>query len=433
MKNFVLFFITCLSILFSASTCAAAFQCIDLFSAYTEVLNRNLSEKYPELNFVLKNPDAFVLEMRHRFNEMKKIDPKNPHEFDFSEVGIPALKYARKSLIKKIHELRYRITELRQKALGTSPLNFYTLTKLENELNDLKVANRYFTELKQFADTSLEQGKITYLKSIKYLYYFSRAIGHFDNYDLPYLSGKYLEVDRKLQGYHQMSLADEYTLYKSGQFDLFQMDSKSSGFVRAEPLFAKIALDKERLGTILIPSPVSLDRDILMRLMSKEINIIGITADPIDADGFRRPGGDFWMHDLRHESGKIFEIFKYRYQRTLNAEQIKKLDELQDYWYYDLENKISQIKDPDFRNAVELMAFSYHHDRGFPLIPSLWLKRDSDKIAYALVFMLTISGQGAGYKNLTKNTVKAREWISQFWKLHLDEELQILSKRNINL
>ena len=134
------------------------------------------------------------------------------------------------------------------------------------------------------------------------------------------------------------------------------------------------------------------------------------------------------MHDLRHESAKFSELDAYKAQFDITEEQFQKLNKLQDIWFYDLQKKMALIPDENLRAAVSLNSFNFHHDRGFPLIPSVWRSRPSDKIVYALLAVLTVSGQGVGYKNALKNTKKSMEWLTDFWKSHEVEETAVYQK-----
>jgi hypothetical protein len=423
--SFMIFVLTSNLIFASTQQCGKLF---DLHESIDSIINKSMVAKYPKLEFVLRSPNDFIQEMRSRFNDLKKTNPEAPHLFDYSEIGIPAVEYARMELNKKISRLILSKEKL-EIALNTgNPLNLFRKQFLTKEIQEISIGLQYLNDLLAESEAILKTGKINYLKSISYLYYFTRAIGHFDNDGLSLFKKMALRVDRSFQGYKQLSIQNEYSMYKSHKFELFQRKSTVSGFVNSESNFVNAFSRKDFLETIIVPSAVALDRDILMRLMSKEINIVGLTSEPVDADGFSRPGGDFWMHDLRHETGKMFEIKNYRERFFLTEDQIKKLDLLQDYWYIDLENSIAKIDDINLKAAVELMAFNYHHDRGFPLIPSLWIHRDTDKIGYALVFILTVSGQSAGYKGLIKNSKAATTWLDQFWKTHLSEEQLVLSQ-----
>jgi len=74
-----------------------------------------------------------------------------------------------------------------------------------------------------------------------------------------------------------------------------------------------------------------------MRLMPKSIEIVGVTAQPIMADGFLRPGGDFWMHDVRHSSVKLQKRQRYIERHQLGEAQMRALDAKAEEWANELE------------------------------------------------------------------------------------------------
>lgn len=429
MKTIRLFVGICVVLLLSLSVHAGGVLCSELMGGdYIETINQEMAIKYPKLSYVIQDPDIFMSEMRMRFEEKKKalIDP---YTFDYSEIGLPAVQYASDSLKLKKTELDIKLSVLKQVLNETSAINIFKKKLLNTKIKETETMLRYLLDLSQEANNILKSGQISYIKTVTYMYYLSRAIGHFDQTQLSFREKLMLKLDRRYQGYKQLTAKEEYAMYKADQFSLFQLESKSSGFSISQPVFKKAFTNSHQLETIIVPSAVEIDRDLLMRLMSKNINIIGLTDNPYRADGFARPSGDFWMHDLRHETAKLYELENYKAQFDVTEEQYRQINRLQDYWFYDLQRQMALIPDENLRAAVSLVSFNFHHDRGFPLIPSVWRTRPSDKIVYALLTVLTVSGQGVGYKNVFSNTKRSMEWLTDFWKKHESEENAVLQKK----
>ena len=360
----------------------------------------------------------------------KTIHPENPYGFNYNEIGLPAVQYAQFNLQQKLNEIRQTRLQMEDKFKKSNFLTPLLRSRQGGSILELKIAEKYFSELLLEADVILKLNNISYQQTIEYTYYFSRAFGHFENRTDKLSTRIFLQVDRFFQGYQQLSMAKEYSLFQNRKFEIFQKKSAIEGFRVAEKQFASAFSDQNFLQTVFVPSAVPIERDVLMRLMSKEINIIGLTAESVEADGFKRPSGDFWMHDIRHESSKNFETEIYRGRFDFSEIQLHELDRLQDQWYYELTQEINLIADSNLREAVDLMAFNFHHDRGFPLIPSLWTRRQrsQDYISFALIFQLEISGQTANYKSIIKNTLKARKWLDHFWQNREASEQNVLTQ-----
>ncbi len=375
----------------------------------TTALNSFMSAKYPKLAKVVKDPDAFLVEMRGRFNEYKKLHPDSPHGFDYSELGLPLVRDLAANLDKKIEEL----TGFRGSRIGDA---------------ERMVGLQYLKDLKAESDAILKEGAVGYRKLIEFSYFYSRAIGHFDTRFYRPSQRLFLKVDRVIEGYGQLSIEEEYTLYRLRKFEVFQLKSASTGFNLSSKPFETAFLNKSELKQVWVPTNAVLERDIFMRMMFKDIHFVGVTYDPIMADGFLRPGGDFWMHDLRHEAAKYFEKWRYIAEKNLSEEQVSSIDAKVDQWALDLSAAMSKVQDHDLQEAVELIAFSYHHDRGFPLIPSVYLNRRRDGFEHALYMMMKVSGQGVAFEMPIYNLERAHAWLTKFWTNRLPQEKEILDR-----
>lgn len=368
--------------------------------------NAFMSKKYPKLAFMLSDPDAFLARMRARFRERLETHPDSPHHFDYSEVGMPLMIELEANLERKIRELG----ESTSKKIGE---------------DEKRVAIQYLSDLRAEARQVLAKGTVSYRHLIEFCYFYSRAIGHFDTRFYGRIVRAQLEIDRAIEGYRQMSIEQEYNLYKDRRFSVFQRRSVSKGFRATNLAFEEAFADREYLHSIWIPTSQELERDVFMRLMFKDVHLVGVTYEPIMADGFLRPGGDFWMHDVRHEAAKFYEKWRYIREKGLTPQQIEQLDKQTDLWAIELNTAISKVKDHDLQDALDMLAFSFHHDRGYPLIPSVYVGRDWDSIVYMLYFAMRFSDQGVPFKNPLL-LEKADRWLRKFWANRLKQEERIL-------
>lgn len=380
--------------------------------------NENLVKRFPDLDYVLKDPDAFMKTMDERFAAQKKLTPDNPHLFDYSEVGMPMLKFMEKSLIEKIDELT-EVKRLIESGEATAKMKkTYPLDELNTNLNFLQ-------DLMKETGERLKEGKINYKDTVELSSWFSQAVGNFDTRQLPIYQRKLLDIDRAIEAHIEHPIADEYAKYKKREFRLFEQDkvSVSSGYEKAGPGYEAAVLDKEKLGVLLIPSHVEIDCDVLMRLGSRErLSIVGVTKNPILADGFNRPAYDFWLHDVRHETVKFMRKNGYMEKHNIPADKMDAVNKRMDAWSIELQNEVAKIPNPDMKRAAELIVFNFHHDRGYPISPSQYVKnREGKYIEYLLQTILTVSGQGSQVKN-PLNIRKASAWLEEYWKKKMPEE-----------
>ncbi len=385
-------------------------------TAISANFNEEMANRYPKLKMIFKDPDAFVATMRERFRLQKQLTPHQPLLFDYSDVGLPLLADINKALERKIQFL----SEIQRNQLYRGKSNIST--------DEIAVALQYLNDLHQEAQSAIQANAIRYLPLIELSYYASRAIGHFDAGEYSFAQRLYLQIDRNLDGYQQHSMADEYALYKERKFKLFHDKSASSGFQAAEGEFERVFADQDQLNIILVPTNEALDRDAFLRLMRYDIGLTGFTYDPIIADGFLRPSGDFLVHDLRHESAKYLEKIKYLQSHGLTHAQFSALGPAIDRWTIELNHETGEIKDPQLKEAVDLLVFNFYHDRGYPQVPSAFLNRKKDVVAFALYAMMKISGQGVPFRNPYRYLPQASEWLRNFWLARLDQEVDVVSK-----
>lgn len=407
-------------------------QCALLFDSNysSHLLNNSMAQKYPELAFVVSDPDRFIAEMKKRFEEQKKKTPMAPHDFDYSELGLPLNDSINKSLSEKIQKFELIEKQFIQKQAETSTtkklLRKLTIKFEKFKLDEVQTALKYYKDLLKESNTYKKNGSMTYKNLVEFSFFYSRAIGHFDTREYSFFKRHVLEVDRRLNGYKQYKIEQEYQMYKQRKFSVYVLKKAAKGFMEASESFEKAFNNPENLDTIWVPTNAWVERDIFMRLMAKNINLIGVTDSPIQADGFLRPGGDFNNHDVRHESDKYYRRLEYIEKNSLTEKQISSFERKTEDWWLELESEISKIKDPKLKEAVDLMAFNYHHDRGYPLMPSVFLSLKKDNVIFGLYVMLKLGGEKPGFHNPSKYFNQSFNWLKEFWNKRKQQEVDLI-------
>jgi hypothetical protein len=382
-----------------------------------KLYNENLTRKFPELSYLLSDPDKFAKTMDERFAAQKLLTPDNPHLFDYSEVGLPLLNYMKTSLAERTAGLKEIRRLIKEGKADARTRRIYPLPELETNI-------AFLDDLAKETQEKLIEGKINYKDTVEMSAWFSQAVANFDTRQLPFTQKRLLDFDRALEAHVEHPIDVAYENYKARKFNLFEPDKESItvGYRNAGPGYEAAYLDKEKLGVILIPSSVEIDCDVLYRLGSRErLSIVGVTNKPILADGFNRPAYDFWLHDVRHETVKLRYKTSYLETNHIPESRVPLLNKRLDAWSLELQQDITKIEDPDVRRAAELIAFNFYHDRGYPVAPSQYVKRPYKYVEYLLQSVLTISGQGSQVKN-PLNIRKASAWMENYWKQKIPEE-----------
>ncbi len=162
-------------------------------------------------------------------------------------------------------------------------------------------------------------------------------------------------------------------MYRRNRFELFPERSSSSGYRDSEDAFHRAFENTEKLELVLIPTNTYFDRDIFQRMMPYHIHFLGLTDMPVLSEGFLRPGGKFFIHDVRHESARAFEKFRYLEHYRLTQKQQDAMISKMDQWQLELNARIAEVQNSDLKHAIVFFAFNQHHDRGWPLLPSTYL------------------------------------------------------------
>lgn len=397
---------------------AAAPACSALFITDTAYLNQQMAQRYPQLKIVVENPDFFVATMRERFNNEKAKNPNNPYMFDYSELGMPLIKDLTKDLNIWQTELNSKLANYEQ---NKSIINNF-------KAKETKILLNYSRALSQEAHKYVLADKISYKETIEFSYFYTRMRGSLEARTQTPLLRFYLFLDRTLlNGHHPKSAEQEFQLYKDRKFSVFTGKGLSPGFRVAAGPFEKALFNLEKLETIWIPSNAPLGPSIFMRLLSRDINFIGVTNTPILADGILRPSSDFWIHDVRHESVKFFTLKDYKLKNGLTPEQAQKLAEKIDSWLVELNHAVTTVENKEVRAAIKLLIFSFHHDRGFPLIPSVYLTPNQQVLYTRILYaMQKTAGEKVQFTKPTENLKAADIWLKEFWLNRIEEEKSFL-------
>ena len=386
-----------------------------------KTLYAKLSKKFPDLKIILDDPDEFIATMEKRFEAQKLLTPDNPFLFDYSEIGLPVFKKMNKGLLAKIEELKNIKIQLKSKNKLSSLARKYPEDEIDANL-------KFLEEIQAEINQKLSTGKIDYKNTIELSSFYGQAMGNFDTRLMSVREKAMLAISRYLEGIKTRPIKDLYNDYKNKNFHLFQegvASGTASSRLQEVPFLAAFN-DKNKLQNIIVPVDDELNTDVFMRLMSRDrINLAGVSPTPIQADGFLRPSYLFWNHDLRHEAAKYYEKMAYMLRKNIDKKNATKLNLQMDKWYIELENAVANIKDPDFKAAVEFLTFNFYHDNGYPIAPSSFLDNKSNT-HYLVVGLLKASKVGINFKNPMANLKEAEKWLVNFSKEKLPEEEKFL-------
>ncbi len=388
--------------------------------AASRELAKPLLVRYPGLEKLIRSPDRYLRRMKGRFAAQRRRDPTHPYAFDYTEVGLPVLTEIRDNLRGRLGPLQRAAQEQRSKARRK------LFPKLaQRRMRQLDVAIEYLEALEAEVSAAIEDGRVTYQNTYEICYFFSRAIGHFDIKSVNWRDRLLLPIDRKLLGYEQLPIEREYQQYRERRFTVFQNDSANQSIQRDSVYFDQAFSNPKALETLFVPTTYSLGSDILTRLVNHDIYLMEITFKPVSADGFTRPSGDFLNHDLRHAA----QIYAKRkdYAQDLAPRVTKLLRAKMDVWNLEAQREMAKVTDPDLRAAIKFFYFSYHHDRGYPMVPTSYLLPKTDNVANLKYLMKKLSNQPLSFSHPKKNLARAYTWLRAFWLARLDEENAIVA------
>jgi hypothetical protein len=288
------------------------------------------------------------------------------------------------------------------------------LSQMNGEIHDLLAAQK-------------QGAPLPYRRVQEMGFFVARTIGLADDGKLNLRDRALLEVDRYLQGYAHGDVASESRRYHDNEFSIFQKRSPVGGFAAAEETFEKAFFHPDKLEMIALPTIDSLGAEPFTRLAPRDLFLFGVTREPAAADGFVRPGGDFYIHDVRHSSAMFHKRDVYEKKHGLSDAQIAKLEARVDLWKTELDEARAQIPSKELRWAIGFFMFNYHHDRGYPMVPSSYQAPEANNEVPKLLYaMLKVSGQPVGFSKPLDTLAEAHAWLQKFWLARLPEEQQIV-------
>lgn len=384
--------------------------------------NQALVGKYPTLDKVLADPDKFMADIKRRFAAQRQLDPKHPYRFAFGDYGVPVMKSWIPMLQAEIAKVEGQLA-----ARGPwTPWRAGSVAERQQTVAHLK-------DLQAEVQRHLASGKIDYQRLLELGFFVSRAMGRDDLGKLNWRDRAMLVVDRVLQGHRDSTIAAERARFKAGEMKVFEAGSPVAGFKAAQAPFERAYLNPEKLEMITLPSSEELGTDVFMRLSNHNIFLVGVTQQPIAADGFVRPSADFWLHDVRHNSA-IFDKHKaYEARHGLTPATAERLSKQIDVWRQELAAAEAQLPDPELARAVRFFSFNFHHDRGYPMVPSSFTHgpENPESIARLLYRTLKLANQrmedDINVFAAPRATIhKAYEFLHGFWSARLPQERALL-------
>jgi hypothetical protein len=387
--------------------------------AYRE-LNRMMVAAYPRLAFVLEDPRRFMADMQDRFALQQEATPEWPHEFDVSDWAMPlvadmlAMVREKTAILQETLEgveRRYGsmigpVVVTRPKRIRKLRTGLRLLEKLERELSARAAPGGTITYRRLLQLTSAVTGPLS-LESSRTLSPSERVL---------------LAVDRVMQGFRDVSI-DEYTRrFEAGEFVMFERASSVQGFREVEERFVQAVYDRSRLELLGLPVTFDIGVDVLLRLLPYGILPIGITRRVVAADGFARTPEDFKLHDIRHSTSIFSKRDVYDQAHGLTPDASAHLSHRMDVWGLELVEKLRRVEDASLYAAIRMVAFNHHHDRGFPLVPTSYLRETPDHVPYLLYVMLRWSGQSCGFTGMARIR-EAYRWLRDFFASKLEEEI----------
>jgi hypothetical protein len=430
MMNFLILF--GLIIGFSHDVMAQA-KCEDLFSivggdsAY-ERRNTKLAEKYPKFKTMLSDPQKYFNDITARFEAQKRITPENPYAFDFSDWAQP--------LFTEMHSLL--VTKRADLAREYEKMNSGSFKQYWNgkKRGQVEIGLQFFDQLLTEIETHQSNGFVSYRDTFELSYFYSRASGLFDVSVFKLLNTTQrlaVKIDEYTEGYEQLSATQEFDRYLQRKVVLFDKKSPISTWEAASDPFQKAFFNKDKLELLVLPTTEFLGRDIFIHLMSSEIYLVGVTTMPVAADGYRRPGGLFFAHDLRHSSFMYYRNMLYRQQHGLTRSQIDELSRMMSEYVEQFEAELKAMEDRSLVSAIRYYSFNQHHEGGYHFSPINYQQNNAFHAPFILYAQMKMAGQKSHGLSSAKDIFRARKWVESFWLKRVSEEnhlIQMFQKEN---
>lgn len=412
---------------------------------FTEFWNQRLSQKYPFLKEVTDNPQAFKREVEADFERQKKITPEDPLQFSYYKRSFvpPELKQMRRMLQEEVALLlrkRRQIEEVNGFALEWVEHEHRLIFSKEKRLHRLDLGLEFLRDVLAEVEGYLQKEDISYRDYVYLSHFYSRAIGYFDVSEASTMDRALLIAERKIQGFVKMSIEDELEAYRRRDFSFGRTRSINKSVAASKERFIRDFEDKNELKFVMIFSHAGLGSDILHRLMGQDIYFIGLSAGLFGADGFNRPPGLHAAHDVGHSALIHWTLALYMERNNVTPEQKEKLNALADKIHFELRSHLIDMRDRakasgddrayQYSRILGRLFFNVHHDRGYPLLPSIYLTLNKiPRTAYLLYFLLEKTGHGVHMPRGSREELnRAFEELRSFFLKFKEEEAAILGK-----
>ncbi len=396
--------------------------------------NAKQAEQNAFIGQVLADPRAYKKDLEARFEAQKALTPEDPYQFEMADFGMPVLQDLDGHISEEIGKLEEKMgVRPRETAERTGiKAAFAAIGDFFNPFQwiadkDYATGVKFLKELQADIQGHIKDDSISYRRLQELASFSATALGHFDDEDLSLRDRAMMPIDRHLLGKESGDIKEEYRRYKDNDHKLFRKEAGDQGIRWAQDAFAKDFFNKDELKLVSLPVARSLGPGVFMQLLPHDMFLMGVTPEPEAADGFNRPGGDFYLHDMRHASSIYTKRKIYEKEHNLSDVQKEKLEVMQSVWKSEMNQEKKKIDSKELRYAIGFLSFNHHHDRGIPQLPSAFLAEDHGKVANKLYLALKVSEQPTGFANPKATIDEAYSWLRNFWLERLPQEEAILA------
>lgn len=396
--------------------------------------NAKQAEQNAFIGQVLADPRAYKKDLEARFAAQKALTPDDPYQFEMKDFGIPVLQDLDGHLAAEIGKLEEKLGVRPREAAERSAVKaaFGAIGDFFNPFQwiadkDYTTGLKFLKELQSDIQGHVKDDSISYRRLQELASYSATALGHFDDEDLSLRDRSLLLIDRHLLGKESGDIKEEYRRYQENDHKLFRREAGDQGIRWAQDNFVNDFFNKDEMKMVSLPVARSLGPGVFMQLLPHDMFLMGVAPEPEAADGFNRPGGDFFLHDMRHASSIYTKRKIYEKEHNLSDVQKEKLEVMQSVWKSEMNEEKKKIDSKELRYAIGFLGFNHHHDRGIPQLPSSFLAEDHGGVANKLYLALRVSDQPTGFKDPKATIQQAYDWLQNFWLERLPQEEAILA------
>jgi len=385
-----------------------------------------LAQKYPELKYLLRDPQGFTDEVRLRFDLQKMKDPSKPLEFDYSEMGVPLLR-------DMISMMNKAIGDVEAKKLGIIERIFQKEKAIENK----EIRIRFMKELRDLMDEKVALNYVSYKDAIDLSYYHSRIVSYKGETKEPYYNQIASRIFRKGIGANDaFTLKEEYRLFLArkerntiGGNEFFSRSPMFGGYVEAREHYIGLLDDPDNINVIILPHAGDLEEDVLLWLNVYDVRLIGVTDQNIEADASVMSSAAFWFHDLSHDM--LIRRKHDDYFSKLTSNQKEMIKSRMETWRIQVDEMISNVKDEQLKRALLFVDWVTHHDVGYPQVPSIYRAPKAPAFAQQIYIGMLMTGQGRDLGKTPWRSIQgAYEHLQKFWFQFYEEEMSITNGFN---